>query len=122
MFGGGRHVDHAGDIETYVTWVTRVTRQAEQLMTAADAEDWLLMHRRRQLRFAGKCARQLDGRWNAALLTWRPSCDKGRRVGRPYLRWDDCLQELAGSEWTEEAKDEHVWYALSEGYIFRSWL
>ena len=44
------------------------------------------------------------------------------RVGRPYLRWDDCLQELAGSEWTEEAKDENLWYALSEGYIFRLWL
>ena len=43
----------------------------------------------------------------------------GRGVGHPCRRWDDCIVQLAGGDWTTHAQDERFWKLLSEAYVFR---
>ena len=117
MFGFKWIPTGENEVEAYVSWIKQATHKAEKLMERAGAEDWVLAHRRRKFIFAGCTVRRADKRWNQQLLYWSPPSCRGRRVGRPALRWDDDLVELAGSDWHEAAQDEPFWNALVEGYV-----
>ena len=73
--------------------------------------------RRKKWRFAGKTARQTDGRWSKEILDFILSSGIGRCVGRPLTRWADELVKYAGGNWFEAAADEHFWAVLEEGFL-----
>jgi hypothetical protein len=75
--------------------------------------DWVTLHRKHKRRFAGRCAKSTDARWNKRLLEWRPWFPAGRRIGRPCTRWADCITHAAGGNWTEHATDHVLWLTLT---------
>jgi hypothetical protein len=100
-------------------WADYMRRSAQQLQTMArryGLEDWVKGYRRRKYQFAGRVARQTDGRWSYALVHWKPNEGVGRDRGRPHTRWSDDLVRYAG-DWAQEAIDTSLWAAAEEGYI-----
>ena len=107
------------NLEPWAEFVKRVTHNMEAMMTRYHLEDWIVNHRRRKWRFAGRVARCTDSRWSNRLLTWIPFLAAGRGIGHPSARWDDCIVKLAGGDWTNHAHDEQLWNLLSEAYVYR---
>ena len=94
-------------------------RSAEQLEAMAlrfGIEDWVKAYRRRKYRFAGKVARQTDGRWSQVIVHWTPNGGIGRDRGRPHTRWSDDLTKFAG-DWAQAALDAPLWASSEEGYV-----
>jgi hypothetical protein len=84
--------------ESWVEWVQRATHFAEEAMKTTGVEAWVPAQRRKKWRWAGHVARMTDERWTVLSLAWEPA--KGRRnVGRPRLRWADCLDQFFASHW-----------------------
>ena len=108
-----------GPIGPYMGPYKRVTHNMETLLTRYNLEDWVVNHRRRKWRFAGRVARCADARWSKRMLTWIPVLAAGRGAGHPHTRWDDCIVRLAGGDWPKHARDENLWSLLSEAYVFR---
>ena len=101
--------------EIWTDYLKRATHIAEHLAEKHGALDWIYLYRLRKWSFAGKCARNDDGRWSTRLLTWQPffRCLPHRDVGRPVKRWDDDIVKVAGGDWsTTSAKDQFFWRAL----------
>ena len=101
--------------ESWVDYIKRATYDCEALAAACGMLDWGNLYRQRKWKFAGQSARRRDGRWSARLLKWIPwfRAAAFRRVGRPQLRWDDDVSELAGGEWYDCAQDVELWSLLS---------
>ena len=104
------------ELEPWPEFLIRVTDDIETRMTSFCLEDWVLVHRRRKWRLAGKIARCSDMRWSKRLLTWRPWFPAGRGVGRPHVRWGDCIESFAGGNWRSHAADKNLGSFLEEGY------
>ena len=100
--------------EDWVDFVKRATHSSEQYAERHGAKDWVLLYKAKKWNFAGKTARQHDGRWSHKLLDWTPwfRTLPYRTVGRPMLRWDDCFQALCGGTWLSSARDQILWYIL----------
>ena len=84
------------------------------------------MQRHRKWCFAGKLARQSDGRFARQVLEYIPNIGFGRGAGRPRLRWADEIENFAGGSWLKIAEDEELW-AAAEGlftttYFFQGFL
>ena len=101
--------------ESWVDYIKRATYECESLGAACGMTDWGILYKQRKWKFAGQSARRRDGRWTARLLKWIPWFWTApfRRVGRPQLRWDDDISELAGGRWDESAQDVELWSLLS---------
>ena len=122
--------DHAtphaeDDVRTTLAW-RRLRRSMARLHVQRDTpcrdtfqrfggKDWILAHRIKKWRFAGKTARRNDNRWTYRLLNWTPCHGLGRKAGRPHTRWADDLCKFAGS-WTDVANDVDFWSALEVGF------
>ena len=104
-------------LETWVDYMQRSTRAVEEIAHKLRLESWPRTFRRRKWRFAGKTARNLDGRWSHELLDWRPSIGLGRDVGRPVARWSGAITKFAGGNWMQLAADEDLWAILEEGFV-----
>jgi hypothetical protein len=76
--------------ETWVQWIQRCTRIAEDQLEKASIDDWVVTQRRRKWRLAGHTARRDDNRWSETLLGWEPPCSNRGR-GHPCKRWTSDL-------------------------------
>ena len=108
--------------ETWVDFIKRSAHRVDELASELGMENWVLGHRRRKWRAAGKLVRQTDDRWSRRILDWTPHCGNGRGRGRPRTRWSDHLEKYAGGGWKETARDEGLWKILEEGYVLHEYL
>ena len=103
--------------EAWGDYLQRSAARIAELSEAYGMEDWITQYRRRELKLAGKTARQTDARWSTEIIHWTPTRGKGRDRGRPRTRWEDDIIRIAGGHWTETAKDTLLWDCLLPGYI-----
>jgi hypothetical protein len=75
------------EIETWVEWVIRVTREARETMKVNDIRDWVDEQRDRRQRWANQLAKLEDGQWTKKVMDWQPEGWRAR--GRPKTRWTD---------------------------------
>ena len=75
------------EIETWVEWVIRVTREARETISINDVRDWVDEQRDRRQRCANQLAKLEDGRWTNEVMDWQPEGWRAR--GRPKTRWTD---------------------------------
>ena len=114
-------VDRKPD-ETWVEWITRTTRHAEDHLNRAGLDDWVTAVKKKKWRWAGHLARRCDGRWSHKILAWEPS--KGYRIrGRPCKRWRDELdtyfttQGLEKDCWIMIAQDRDTWASMETDFV-----
>jgi hypothetical protein len=112
------------EIESWVDWVKRTTREAEQRMDGLGIESWIGQSRRLKWRFAGKMARGSQDKWSYKILNWMPELDakSSRSQGRPRTRWEDAIAAITSAhcgtwEWTVAARDHKHWNQLEAEYI-----
>jgi len=113
--------------ETWVQWIRRCTRIAEDQLGKASIDDWVVAQRRRKWRLAGHTARRDDHRWSETLLGWEPPhSNRGR--GHPCKRWtsdlDAYFYHLDGTPrwvWKAVALDRERWHALEERFVSQAW-
>ena len=80
------------DLEAWVDWVIRASREAECAMQKFGVPDWCEEIHRRRYRWAGHVARRQDGRWTREVLTW--SVVGSRSQKRPLTRWSDTFRKF----------------------------
>ena len=106
--GGNNGTD---ELETYVEWVQRATKEAERLMEKYNVREWTWQQRDRLWRWASKVAHSKDGRWSHEVLHWDPIGQRPK--GRPRARWTDQLtsflkrrlgRDIGAHDWIEFAK------------------
>ncbi|CAK1587710.1 unnamed protein product [Parnassius mnemosyne] len=68
-----------------------------------------------KFRWAGHIARYVDNRWTIHVTTWKGPPGK-RRAGRPYMRWEDDIKKIAGTNWLQIAKNREKWKSLEEAF------
>jgi hypothetical protein len=96
--------------ETWVEWIKRATKTAEELSAKAKVTDWIEGQRKRKWGFAGHTMRRDDGRWSRLLLEWRPIGN--RSVGHPKTRWTDVLEQFSdywNFIWQDKAQSRLAW-------------
>ncbi|KAJ2944653.1 hypothetical protein O0L34_g4008 [Tuta absoluta] len=71
--------------------------------------------RKLKWKWAGHMARDKTGKWTRDVIQWYPRNGKRGR-GRPYIRWDDDLKKVAGSQWMRKAQDRKTWKEMEEAY------
>ena len=114
------------ETETWVAWIVRATGIAESQAGRAGVTDWVQGQRTRHWNFAGHTARRSDSRWSTRLLSWLPESGT-RGVGRPKVRWSDCLNRCLDSiyggsgDWTEIVQDRDTWNNLARDFVAASW-
>jgi hypothetical protein len=99
-------------IESWVDWVIRATRKAEDIVRKFDVPDWVEEVHRRRFRWAGHVARRHDGRWTREVLTWSVAGSRAR--GRPLARWTDTIIKFFNEMWGVDIKDNSFWLDLAE--------
>ena len=104
-------------LESWVDYLQRSAKRVDDICQLNGSVDWKLTYRRRKWRFAGKIARQMDGRWSKLVLQSAPPPDGSRDRGHPRLRWSDDLVKYAGGNWMTVANDEVLWGCLEEGFV-----
>ena len=119
---GTRRVVGEQGLESWVEWVVRSTRIAEQTMVDLGVADWVEEVHRRRFRWAGRASRVSDGRWTKEVLQW--SAAGARKRGRPRCRWADQLNKFfkqglqAPNEfWLELAQEKQSWDTLENDYV-----
>lgn len=90
ILGRGRQVDNGtGEVETWVEWVQRVTREARQAMADNGVPDWVEEQRRRVSKWSDRLQNMDKARWARKVWDWQP---EGRRSrGHPCTRWEEKL-------------------------------
>jgi len=68
-----------------------------------------------KLGYAGHLAREPEPKWCSLLTFWVPH-DRRRRRGRPYTRWTDEINKLAGYSWKNKARNRQEWKRVTEAY------
>ena len=105
------------ELEDWVDWMIRCTREAEEIMKMHHIPDWVEEQHRRKFRWAGHVARRYDGRWTRKVHTW--SAKGKRRQGRPRTRWTDALTTFFGDHGPSCAS---FWMALGKDRTQLHWL
>ena len=72
--------------------------------------------RERATRLKWQYAGQVDSRWNAQILNWRPWLGKRERR-RPQMRWEDDIKRRAGLTWRRQVQNRDTWKESGETYI-----
>ena len=114
------------DLEAWVDWVIRATREAECAMQKFGVPDWCEEIHRRRYRWAGHVARRQDGRWTREVLTWSVVGSWSQK--RPLTRWSDTFSKffcslfdmdrtIDNSFWMDAAQDRDTWHASESEYI-----
>ena len=119
---GTKRIAGKQGLETWVEWVVRSTRIAEQTMVDLGVPDWVEEVHRRRFRWAGRTSRVSDDRWTKEVLQW--SATGARKRGRPRCRWADQLNKFfkqglqATNEfWLELAQEKQSWDTLEGDYV-----
>ena len=92
ILGHGRRrltTDSGIELETWVEWIQRVTRRAEQKMKEFGYLDWSTLQHRQKLQWSKKLEEFEEARWARLAYHWRPdlSIKTWRARGRPRKRW-----------------------------------
>lgn len=95
-------------------WRRRTNAELATLYKEIDIVKWIKLGR---LRWAGHVARMNNDELPKKLMLARP--DRVRRVGRPRLRWEDCVSEdcraiLRVANWRTAAQERQTWTRLIE--------
>ena len=77
-----------------------------------------VIHRIKSLKWqwAGHLARRTDNRWTTRITQWYPRGVKRPR-GRPNMRWDQDINKIAGTTWSQLAQNRIAWAQLKEEYL-----
>ena len=110
--------DAGVELEPWPEFMHRVTHHIEDLLERTRLEDWIVLHRRRKWHFLQRIVTTEDDRWSKRVLAWQPNGT--RAVGRPCVRWSDCIEQLAGGDWLSLAEDTHLWPLSVEAYACRA--
>ena len=135
MLGSGRSRIETEEqsIESWVSWVKRVTHEAEERMKNFNIEDWTTTSRRRKYRWCAKIATLDSKRWAKLAAKWDPEHSifqgevSSRNAGRPSLRWDDdinyfCQHSLKkNGNWTSESQHVDAWLAEEDTFVQDGW-
>ena len=92
--GRRRHLADSGfTLETWVEWIQRVTRRAEEKMQELGYLEWTALQRRQKPQWAEKLEEFDEDRWARVAYKWRPELflHTARARGRPRKRWTDDL-------------------------------
>jgi hypothetical protein len=111
------------DLEPWLEWIQRVTREVEQVQAKLKIDDWTTACQRRKYKWAGHASRRTDGRWSTAMLDWQPEGGprqsgqgRGRRHARPNRRWCDTIDQyfisigMQAGEWRIMAANRNEWH------------
>ena len=114
------HRRKCGDeLEDWIAYMHRTAGDIRTLSAQYGLYDWVVEHRRRKYKFAGRVVRHSDQRWSQLVAEWNPGCEYVRSRGRPFLRWSDDLVAFAGSDWMKLARDEEIWASAEPGFTLR---
>ena len=105
------------ELEDWVSYIQRTAGAVDELAARYCLKSWVVSHRTKKCKFAGKVARHSDGRWSSLAMSWRPEGARSR--GRPCTRWCDDLDTFAGGSWPEQAQDVRSWELVSELFALR---
>ena len=110
--------------ESYIDWIQRATRKAEQAMAKYGVPCWVEECHKRKHQWAGHVLRRSDGRWARQVLCW---CPEGFRIqGRPLTRWSDSLNKFYDNvsaamghqiDWMRMADDRDWWKHMEAPYV-----
>lgn len=86
-----------------------------KIRSATKAIDALTHAQKLKWKWAGHVARLQDKRWTKRILSWSGPIGK-RKQGRPFMRWEDEITKIAGSQWLEVAQNRDHWHSLEEAF------
>ena len=110
--------------ETYVDWIQRATRKAEDAMANYGVPSWVEECSRRKFQWAGHVLRRSDGRWSKQVFCWCPV--GSRSQGRPLIRWSDSFtnffEKMSAAigqqvDWMNRAADRDWWKLMEAPYV-----
>ena len=81
-------------------------------------QDALTMALKLKWKWAGHVARYKDDRWTLLATRWKGPAGK-RNPGRPYRRWRDDIEGIAGKDWLLNERKRKEWDKLEEAYTQR---
>ena len=112
------------ELEPWVDWLKRTTREAEKKLKEIGVETWTVTYRRRKWKWASHVANMSAGRPAYATAAWNAefTSEKGRQVGHPSTRWSDSITHILelhniSVSWLEAAQDTNLWASLEEAYV-----
>ena len=115
--------DEVGETETWIEWLRRRTRIAEDTLKALRLDNWVQAQRRKKWQVVGHQMRREDGRWASTLHSWVPH-DGCRARGRPKKRWTDVIDDfflkdfgMEKDSWMGFAANREEWKAIEENFI-----
>ena len=79
--------DNSDGMESWVDWVIRATKTAEEEAAKAGLQTWVTIQRDRKQALLRRTTAATDGRWSFVAYNWHPAGN--RSVGRPCKRWGD---------------------------------
>ena len=111
--------NHDPPRESWVEWVKRTTRTAEQVL--GKSNDWCSSWRRRVWRFAYRVATADSRRWTWKAARWMPENDTcARRAPHgPKKRWTDDIISYLKSNGTEA--DSSNIYTVISSFTAKQW-
>ena len=115
-------------LETWVDFIQRATRIAEETIAKHEIEEWTTLLWRRTWRWCHRVAQQPRDRWSHLVAHWRPDLDDKRRgtrhQARPRKRWDDDIQHFLrthlatlDADWRDLARNPGAWRNMEQHYL-----
>ena len=129
ILGSGRRRCDNNEVEPWVEWIQRTTREAERRAGEVNVEDWVTTARRRKHRWANRVATLECDRWAARAARWEPNLctatykKAARAQGRPKKRWEDDLQHFCSNVlatnrgWLHDAQEKNAWGATEALFL-----
>jgi len=89
IIGARRRITTGTNLEPWVDFIKRTTREAEERLDRLKIEDWVTAQRRRKWNFARRVATQERSWWSSNAAKWNPAITSSRTSrppGRPKQR------------------------------------
>ena len=106
------HAD--GELEPWVEWVKRATREAESKMEELQLDRWTTSQKRAKWSWAHRTQQLSNDKWTKIVAKWEPeqTANCSRSQGRPRLRWADDIQSFL-----KEKGFHDSWYNFSGDWL-----
>ena len=122
VLGSGRRILEGDQLEDWVDWIKRSTRDVENRLEKLNLNDWVTTVRQRQWRWARTLVTMTEDRWAHRAIHWTPEWHRGmRKQARPHRRWHDhftsfLLEGGITQHWSEVASTD-VWSELESQFL-----
>ena len=96
VLGSGRRPmqGDTGEVEPWVDWLKRTTRDIEKRLGELQIPEWLDTHRQTKLKWARQIVTRDEHTWAWRAMLWDPDPWTHRRAhGRPRRRWIDDITD-----------------------------